>query len=353
MRALKNGILRLLGFFLKKRRKKPPLSPSFLLVSTTGLGDSIWASPLISALKSAYPRAPIDLLTSSIGEEVYRHHPNIRSILFFKKHLFWKAFSLRKKLIENRYQYAIFFHTSQRLIPFLVYTANIPHRIGTKGYQKGLDDLLTKTYPDAEHEIDRRKNLLAPLIEKIPPLSLEFFYTKKEEAFGENWLKSKRFGKLLLFHPGAKDFYKCWPIENWILLAKALSDQIEHTLFFSLGKEEEFLKPLIQKALPKALFIEKVSLREYASILLHFDLIVSNDTGPMHLACSLQKPVVAIFSATDPKRCGPYHYKKAWVIEEPRSCNPCLKRSCRLPFCMRQIGVNRVRKTVLETFTKI
>jgi ADP-heptose:LPS heptosyltransferase len=76
--------------------------------------------------------------------------------------------------------------------------------------------------------------------------------------------------------------------------------------------------------------------RQFAALLNQMDLLISNDTGPVHLACALNRPVVAIYASTDPALCGPHLAPRAHAISRRATCDPCLKRKCRQPFCFLQ-----------------
>ena len=146
---------------------------------------------------------------------------------------------------------------------------------------------------------------------------------------------------MVALHPGAKDSYKCWPKEKFIELGKLLQ-QKGISLLITGVKEEHDLISSIAAALPGSKYLPAMSLRQFAAILKKMALVITNDTGPLHLAIAVQTPVLALFAPTNPKICGPYHAKDAHVIQKPITCKPCLRRRCRLPFCMLQISPQEV-----------
>jgi len=108
-------------------------------------------------------------------------------------------------------------------------------------------------------------------------------------------------------------------------------------------KDERELMEQIASAIPGAhIDAPHRSLRSFGALLHQMDLLISNDTGPVHLACALNRPVVAIYSSTDPVLCGPHKAPRAMIVSRRAPCDPCLKRKCREPFCFLQIGVNEV-----------
>jgi heptosyltransferase-2 len=119
------------------------------------------------------------------------------------------------------------------------------------------------------------------------------------------------------------------------------------------GKEEKALMEQLAQLIPNGkIGPSQLGVRSFAALIDQADLLVCNDTGPFHLACALNKPVVGIYSSTDPAVCGPLHPTRATVISKPPTCTPCLKRGCLSPFCFLQIGVEEVLEGCLKALTK-
>lgn len=90
------------------------------------------------------------------------------------------------------------------------------------------------------------------------------------------------------------------------------------------------------------------SLRELACLIKVCDVLITNDSGPMHIAAAFGRPLVALFGSTDEELTGPYGYKES-VIRKKVSCSPCFKRTCPIDFrCMTQISVDEVVEKVLS-----
>jgi len=102
--------------------------------------------------------------------------------------------------------------------------------------------------------------------------------------------------------------------------------------------------------------VGKTTLKDVASILLESDLLISVDTGIMHLGAALGIPTIALFGPTAPWRCGPYGQKHI-VIQKEVGCNPCYKKKCKSKLCMKSITVDdvweAVRKKLKEKDYKI
>jgi ADP-heptose:LPS heptosyltransferase len=90
-----------------------------------------------------------------------------------------------------------------------------------------------------------------------------------------------------------------------------------------------------------------------AALIEKFNFFITNDTGPMHIAFAMKTPTIALFSATDPKRCGPYHAENVSVIYKNPTCIPCIRKRCRVPFCLEQISPEEVWADICEKLYKI
>jgi len=309
-----------------------------LIVSTTALGDSLWGAPAIENIRRSFPSSYIALLTSPIGMEVFKFNPHIDKLYPLKDPLLPRLLSLWKTLYKEKFDTILLFHASQRLTLPLCSLLGASRIIGTSGINKGLDSLLTHPLPNhTQHEITRRLKISESFGAKTETEKLSF-YIDPEEI-----LPPRTNGPWIAIHPGAKDPFKRWPKENFIEVGKRLKNDLNCEILITGTSAEQKLIDEIAKAIPGAHpYDTKTSLRGFAAQLNQMDLLISNDTGPVHLACALNKPVIAIYASTDPNLCGPHHAQRATTISRRATCDPCLKRKCRRPFCLAQIGPEEV-----------
>ena len=152
---------------------------------------------------------------------------------------------------------------------------------------------------------------------------------------------------------------KRWPAEHFIETALVLGRQIScrWVLFGGLGDREVAEK--IARALPSAPGREplnlagKTSLRELAAALQVCSLVITNDTGPMHLAAAVGAPVVAIFGSTAPELTGPHLSPRAQVVRQPAPCSPCFLRECPIDLrCLRGLPPQTVVEAALRYWTE-
>jgi len=337
----KNLLLRGLHLFFRKRKGQPQslAQAKVLVISTTALGDTLWGTAAIKSFKKSYPNSKIYALSSPVGCKVLENQPEIEEIYLFPNRVFFTIPSLLTKLRKQKFDAVLLFHASDRLAIFLGASLGAALVIGTKGLNKGLDSFFTHVIPwdKTTHEIERRLDMVSYLGAK-KQYALTYRTTQEEEEFAEEFLQGK---KMVALHPGAKDLYKCWPKEKFIELGKLLQKK-DIPLLITGVKEEHDLISSIAAALPGSKYLPAMSLRHFAAILKKMALVITNDTGPLHLAIAVETPVLALFAPTNSKICGPYHAKNAQIVQKPATCKPCLRRSCRLPFCMLQISPEEV-----------
>lgn len=352
--AIKNILLKSL-VHLFRTKKKSGRERRFLIVSTTGLGDSLWATPAIKALRDSMPDCYLAVLTSPIGKEIFQHNRQIDEVFVVKKpiglSLFFLFFKLRKKEIGS----VLLFHTSQR--PILPFCALLGawRLIGTEGMSKGLDSLLTVTVERKPiHEIERRLEIVSKVGAHTLDPTLELHICESNEEKCDNFLKRRNippYLPLVGLHPGAKDAFKKWPPEKFIALGNRLVDHLGCQILVTGNKEEQALAEKIAKEIKGAIALAgELSLGETAALIKKMSLLITNDTGPMHIAFALKTPTVALFAPTDPSLCGPYFSHKARVIAKRPTCSPCLRKKCQDPFCMLQISEEEVYDAALQQF---
>lgn len=366
LRGIKNKAIRLIIELSRKfkivKKHIVNVSPSrFLVVSTTGIGDTLWGTPAIRVLKETSPNCYIGVLTTETGAELLKDNPYIDDIFLFKRGLrLFFLLRLLKKLRQQRFHCAFIFHTSDRIILPLVFFAEVPLIIGITGQNKGLDFILTEAIPQEDlHGVEMRLRLLQEIGVFCgnslyrPALYLSYDDRRYASAF----LKDIGFDKNSLvigFHPGAQKPFKCWPAERFIETGKRLVKEFDCSIILTGSQDEKELCEKIATQIEGAISIAgKTTLRRTAAIIEKMQLFITNDTGPMHIAFALGTPTIALFCPTDPRLCGPYKVEDAIVLKKPVTCDPCIGKNCLIPTCMDQITVEEVLTAIKEFMHKV
>jgi len=217
---------------------------------------------------------------------------------------------------------------------------------------RGFYDIIVRRESFHTHAVDW---YLAVLKALNVPVHWNFEWLPERRAISEE-VKRKwqtESARWIVIQPGARWLNKRWPIENYTELVRQLAVARPEVRFAIMGGKDDIqLGADIVKADPKRCLdlTGKISLPEMVEWIRLSDMMISNDTGPMHVAAALGKPVVAVFGPTEPRRTGPYGQLKN-VVRIDLPCSPCLKSHCTYskPMeCLRGIPTEAVFERVLS-----
>lgn len=287
-----------------------------LIVRTDRIGDVILTTPAIRLIREFWPKAKIAVLVAPQTRDLLINNENIDEVLVddrkgANKGLFgyWKLISgLRKK----KFDLAIIYHTKKRTNLTCV-LAGIPVRLGYKNNKFGF--LLTEPLKDErplgnKHESQYCIDVLKALnldFSGFDGKNLEMQVSIKESS--EKWVgafleKNILFAsdKIIAIHPGASDSSKQWPLENFSGLIDELIKKYSCKIIIvgdiSLKSISEKIVSLTGSKVIDAVGFTSVS--QLVSLLNRCNLLVSNDSGPVHIAAALGVPVVSIFTRNEP-----------------------------------------------------
>lgn len=328
---------------------------SFLIVSTTGLGDTLWATPALRALRSSYPDSTISLLTTEMGEQILSRNKAIDELFVLEEPMLWSAVRLLPTLRKRQFDAILIFHASQRFIVPFCKLLDPGRLIATEGLQKDSDYLLTDAIENLpQHEIARRLKIVQAVGAHPTPTGLEFPLHKSEEQEAKQFLLQREIPDhlpLVGLHPGAKNLFKQWPAECFIEVGTRLAQHTGCQIIVSGDASEAQLVYDIASRIPDAIPLAgELSIGTLGALLKRYSLFITNDTGPMHLAFAVKTPTVALFGPTDPALCGPWRAPLAEVIARQKTCTPCRRKKCEEPFCMLQISPDQVYDRAIALF---
>lgn len=326
------------------------------------VGDVVMATPILTDLRHAFPKASITAMCRFPIAELLSEDKAIDELFSFHKS--GNQFSKREekrdiisKIQAGKFAIGILLPNSFSSA-WWFWQGDVKRRIGYSSFPRNL--LLTDpvAFPKKKlHQVDLYKKLLTPLGIAPTKTAPRLFVTEKEVAESKELLFQRGYKagkKLIGMHPGAAfGAAKCWPADRFRSLSVELLKDDVFVVFFGDAAAEDLMKKICQGLPERAINLAGfTSIRELACLLRECTVLVSNDSGPMHMAAAVGTPLVALFGSTDDAVTGPYGQTDA-VINKRVSCSPCLKRECPIDFrCMTQISVNevasRVRKLCLE-----
>jgi len=315
------------------------------------VGDAVLCTPALANLRKALLHAKISLLVKPWVGGLLEGNPHIDDIILYEdRHKGpWGKLRLAAELRVRSFELAILFPNSfeSALVAFL---AGIPHRVGYETDGRGI--LLTVRV-DRDRELLRRHqaeyyvNLLQAVGLDRGERDLVVIVSQKEEAEAIQILLGEGVGEddvIVGLNPGSVyGSAKRWPADRYATLADQLSRAGARVLLLGSSKEADILARVQSLMQSKAVNLAgKTSLKLLAAILDRCRVLVTNDTGAMHVAAAVGTPVVAIFGPTDPRVTSPLG-KFHQILRHPPSCAPCLLRECPIDHrCMTAISVEEV-----------
>jgi heptosyltransferase-2 len=336
--------------------------------ATNWIGDAVMSLPALEALRERHPAAEIVLVAKPWVSELYWQHPAISRQLIYDpegEHRGPRGFrKFVQALRAERFEAAILFQNAFHAA-WMAWCARIPVRIGYA--RDGRSALLTEAieppppaaYGHQAHyylELLFRANLIDHR-EEVREIRLalneseQHWARKQLEALG---LEGPRF--LIGLNPGAAfGPAKRWLMERYASLADRLIASFHADVVIFGSREERPLAEEIARAMEHtpAVLAGDTTLRQLMALLARCHLLVTNDSGPMHLAAALGLPLVAIFGSTNERATGPVS-PRARIVKRQVECSPCGLRVCPIDFrCMNRITVEDVYSTVARLIDEL
>ena len=337
---------------------------SILLIRLSSLGDILLMTPLLNLLRTACPQAQIDVLVKAEYRDLLRFHPGITRLLTFDSRQ--PLMRTLRGLRADRYDLALDLHCtprSQLLLRGLRARRKLTYnkRVLRRALLVHLGwNTLRRTTPVPELYAAplRRLGLTGRL--GTPTMHLDPESTEAMQAYIARSLPDASNQPLLAVAPGARWPTKRWPVERFAAVAQELAREKQAAVVILGGPDEAQLACTLCDRLdvPVVNGAGTLSLMYSAALLSRCRVLISNDSGLMHMATALQVPVVAVFGPTV-QEFGFYPFQaRAEVVSEPLSCRPCsTKGSQHCPrghhACMQDIPSARVLAEVKAVWEHI
>ena len=317
-----------------------------LIVKPSSLGDVIHSLPFLNAVKTCLPKSEIHWIIAKGLEGILESHPMIDKLWVIDKDS-WKNIQnvkstiqeikvLFKKLKQEKYDLVV---DLQGLLRSGVITAatGAPVRIGFREAREGSSVFYTHKVAGGKniHAVDRYLKIAESLGCNTADISFPFPFVQSSDFR----LQTSDTGDYAVIVPGARWKTKIWPAEKFGKLASLLPVE---SIIVGSKTDKDIADEIVSLSGGRAVSLAgKTNLRELIAIISRANFIVSNDSGPMHIAAALNVPVFAIFGPTDPSRTGPYG-KGHTIIREDILCSPCFRKSCDEMKCMKDLSVEKV-----------
>jgi heptosyltransferase-2 len=343
-----------------QRELRPEQIERVVVRGANWVGDAVMSVPALRELRRLLPGAHITLVTRPWAEGIFEGADFINDLLpvnetrgtaraVFEEAREWRA---------RRFDLALLFPNA--FAPALVAAlARVPARIGyaTQGRAPLLSHRLAiPEWRGRRHEVFYYLNVVAELerilggsstIEtRTPRLELSISDARRREALRllrEHGARARR--PLVALCPGSTNSRaKRWPVERFAALADMLTEKAgAEVVLVGAGEELEISEEVARRMRARPIMLTgRTDLSQTAALLSAADLLVTNDTGPAHVAAAVGCPVVVIFGPTNPATTRPFS-QLAEIIRHPPDCAPCMLRDCPIDHrCMTAITTEEV-----------
>ena len=311
-----------------------------LIIRTGAIGDVIHTLALVQSIKKANPEVEIHYLSGAIMEFIFRVNPNVNKFIILDNTfnlLSPYTLELAEILKNEKYDLAINLQPSLKIRALvhlagikkeLVYKKDFKSHAVTNFWKTGL-----KEFPNME----KQENLELYLEQKVineAKKKLEN-YKRPFIVINAGGVFSKRQGRT-------------YPIDKWVELGNKLQEKYNGTIILNGAKEDkDFLKPL-NKIKNSVNYIGELKLEDSCGIISQADLMISGDSGPLHIATALGVKSIGLYGSMPVERTG--CYSNGINISSKKECAPCNKRKCKYlkgtdkiyAPCMEEISVDSI-----------
>jgi len=294
----------------------------------TWLGDSVMATPAIENLVNFFSDTEITLIGSIVSIEALKNHPKVN-----KTHILEKNYFSLYKVIKDAGEFDVFFSFRSsfrsKFIKFYI-SAKSKYQFDKNKYKC-----------NKNHQVEKYNNFINDSLKINTIASRLILYSDKQGKGRKN--------RLLGINPGASyGSAKRWYPKEFASVAADLSGQYDIIIFGGPGEKDiaaDIEKYLIEHGVENYQNLaDKTNIKELISQISNLDLLITGDSGPMHLAASFQIPTVAIFGPTNDKETSQWMNTQSIIVKKNLECQPCMSRSCPLEHhnCMKHVKAEDV-----------
>ena len=343
-----------------------------LVRSTNWIGDSVMTMPAIQRLREFAPESHIALLCPGKLHDLWGHNPYINEIIPFGHQV-----NVRQ-LGERKFDIAIIFPNSLRSA-WECQRAQIPRRIGFAGHWRRflLTDIVpqprseraayekrtvadkefeVKVFRSLRHQSQHYLDIIAYLGGNAEPVPPRIFLATEELPPLNKFLRDDGRPAFAINAGAEYGPAKRWPAERFAEVALKVSERMDCRWLIVGGRDDVPIATNIEERLRGASLDEttvinvagKTTLLDLCALLKFCKVLLTNDTGPMHIAAAIGTPVVSVWGSTSPELTGPLG-DGCVIIRQPVECSPCFLRQCPIDFrCMNRVQVDDVVKAMLK-----
>ena len=343
---------------------------NILIVKLSAIGDVVHTLPSLAALRKLYPEAHISWVIEEASSDIIRGHPHLDRVIISRRKR-WienlkKLHDIKttttdirlfvKTLRDRKYDLVIDFHGLFKS-SMIVLLSGGGRKLGYDSMQElsGLF-LNEKIFEDMKkHAALRYLDLIRYLGTDIDNPEFNIPIEEENKVRVETLLKANDIDitePFVAINPVAFWDTKLWEDNRFARLCDRIVEELKQKIVFTGSKDHGSIERIRSgMTFPSVNLEGQTTLRDLAYLYSLSGLLITTDSGPMHIAAAMNTPTVALFGPTDPSRTGPYG-KGHIVVRKEMPCSPCFSKKCDTKECMKEIGVDEVFDAVKEVVNR-
>ena len=303
-----------------------------LLITLSNIGDVVLTTPVLQHLLNRPDQPAVSVMVGPKAAELFQNDPALQEIIVYDKHAGWiEKLKVVRKLRTKHFNEIV--DLRRTLFPLLI--------LGWKG-------LLWRSW---FRRVQRKQHAVLAHLHRAfgqkGEMQFRIFIPEQAEQRAEELLRENK-EPFVAVAPGAASDLKRWPLERFSRIIRRLQKEFDAGVILVGGDADRELVAPLRENIPGIVDLTgNTSLTELAAVIKRSMLLLTNDSGPMHIAAAVGTPVVAIFGPSDHRRYGPLgQFHKVVRLDLP--CSPCGQAQCPLGThaCMQDLDVEKVWASV-------
>jgi heptosyltransferase I len=325
-----------------------------LIIKPSAIGDVIHALPVLPRLRKLWPGAKLSWLIMPHCAALVQGHPLVEDVILFERKRLGRGWRNPAALLDSvdlmrilrRGQFDLVIDLQGLFRSALAaFISGSPRRIGFSSAREGAPLFYTDLVDcstENDHAVERCLKVASALGCEDGPIEFPLAVDDDDRRYVRGLIPPET--RIAVLVPGTNWQTKRWPVERFAELVEPLRQRF--------GLESLVAGSAADAALAKKIGAKfdltgKTNLRQMTALLERAELVIANDTGPMHMAAALGRPLVTPFGPTSPQRTGPFGRVDS-VLALDLPCRPCFSRTCSHISCLRWLTIEPVLRLASE-----
>ncbi len=316
-----------------------------LVIKLRAIGDVLLSTAVLRSLRDAYPSAQLDFLTELPGRDAVEGHPCVDNVVAFdpKRQSGW---SLIRDIRKRRYDLVLDLFGNPRSA-IITFASRARYRVGYRfKWRQYCYNTVVEPRGGEVHNREFNLDALSAIGVPVSDATIQFPLTEEAERFADDFFRRQGLGTsfVVALNPGGGWYTKRWRVRQYAALADRIARHDQARVIILWGPSERSEAEQLQASMTeKADLIPATNLKQLGAILKRCSVLITNDSGPMHIGAALQTPIVAIFGPTNPELQGPVGTRHEIVQNQKLLCLGCNFTTCPIGNpCMEELAVDDV-----------